>query len=199
MINDLAQIPLFEFCGEPAPGIVRKTGCGRARDQHRSQEFKPESMGSFRGCWLHRVCLEFSAIGWEIVLDARHQWAGCSAVRGDPLRVAAPAMRRHASAHWRHASAKRLQCSKRSAWRSHSTAQSSQASAHKSQKSAARSLPRAMSTAAVRHSSAHSMSSSMQRASVLTSSSFKQAVAQWSHQARIHCRRRCTCAWFRGS
>ena len=58
-------------------------------------------------------------------------------------------------------------------------------SAHKAQIAFAFSLPRAIAPAARRQITAQSMSSATHRAIIFTSSSCKQAVAQWS-QASAH-------------
>jgi hypothetical protein len=111
---------------------------------------------------------------------ARDQCAECSAAREPGRGWPAPAIFRHSAAQRRQASAQRWQCSMWGCF-SHSCAHSSQTSAQSWQNSAARSLPRAITMVAVRQISAHSRSSAMQRASIFTSCSFKQAVAQCSH------------------
>jgi hypothetical protein len=144
-----------------------------------TQELEPDSM-AFR--WNQSVLLGIFSIPLERISRRRIQWAGFADAVLLCRRWPAPAIRRHSSAHRRQASAQRRQCSMCLCF-SHSRAHSSQTSAHSWQKSAARSLPRAITIVAVRQISAHSRSSSMQRASIPTSCSFKQAVAQCSHSS----------------
>jgi hypothetical protein len=89
------------------------------------------------------------------------------------------AMLRHSSAQRRQASAQRWQWS---CWcLAHSSPQAWHTSAQAAQIARAFSLPRAMAAAATAHSSAQSMSRAMQRAIIFTSSSCRQAAAQWLH------------------
>lgn len=90
----------------------------------------------------------------------------------------------------RHSFAQRLQaCAHSWQWGcwclAHSSPQASQICAHVPQTDFANVLPRAMKPAAIRQTAAQSISKAMQFAIIFTSSSCRQAVAQWS-QASAH-------------